>query len=311
MREQVAKLTESVVHALVRRQPAGGTFHIEDIQDQVELALMRAGGAQRGACLRALPRGAREGAREAQRAQARSRACRLVDVTENGVRAPLDMPRATALVRAACEGLGRRSSHPELILAETMQRDLYDGVPMDEVRKSLDSGGARADRAGPRLQLRHRAAAAALAAARNAGRGSDAGRTWACATPTTFPSSSRQGIEPNCSTSGSGSTILKCLGAALDANRDLKFAYLGLQILYDRYFLHVAGRRIELPQMFFMRVAMGLALNEQKASAKRARSSSTTCFELRFHELDADAVQFRHAALAARELLSDDGLGRP
>ena len=55
---------------------------------------------------------------------------------------------------------------------------------------------------------------------------------------------------------------LKCLGAALDANRDLKFTYLGLQILYDRYFLHMQGRRIELPQIFFMRVAMGLALNE-------------------------------------------------
>ncbi len=45
VREQVARLTESVVSALLRRQPAGGTFHIEDIQDQVELALMRAGRA--------------------------------------------------------------------------------------------------------------------------------------------------------------------------------------------------------------------------------------------------------------------------
>ena len=82
---------------------------------------------------------------------------------------------------------------------------------------------------------------------------------------------------PSSSTSGSPSYDLKCLGAALDANRDLKFTYLGLQILYDRYFLHVQGRRIELPQVFFMRVAMGLALNEPEGSAKRARSSSTTC----------------------------------
>src|SRR2546422_6916024 len=55
---------------------------------------------------------------------------------------------------------------------------------------------------------------------------------------------------------------LKRLGAALDASRDLKFGYLGLQTLYDRYFLHIHGARIELPQAFFMRVAMGLALNE-------------------------------------------------
>ena len=52
---------------------------------------------------------------------------------------------------------------------------------------------------------------------------------------------------------------LKRLGAALDASRDLKFGYLGLQTLYDRYFLHIHGTRIELPQAFFMLVAMGLA----------------------------------------------------
>jgi ribonucleoside-diphosphate reductase alpha chain len=43
VREQVETLTGNVVDALLRRQPSGGTFHIEDIQDQVELALMRAG----------------------------------------------------------------------------------------------------------------------------------------------------------------------------------------------------------------------------------------------------------------------------
>jgi ribonucleoside-diphosphate reductase alpha chain len=52
------------------------------------------------------------------------------------------------------------------------------------------------------------------------------------------------------------------LAAALNASRDLQFNYLGLQTLYDRYFLHIEERRIEMPQAFFMRVAMGLALNE-------------------------------------------------
>ena len=58
------------------------------------------------------------------------------------------------------------------------------------------------------------------------------------------------------------------LGAALDASRDLQFDYLGLQTLYDRYFLHVRKSRIELPQAFFMRVAMGLALNEIDREAR-------------------------------------------
>jgi len=53
------------------------------------------------------------------------------------------------------------------------------------------------------------------------------------------------------------------LGAALRPERDLQFNYLGLQTLYDRYFIHTAaGIRFELPQAFFMRVAMGLAINE-------------------------------------------------
>jgi ribonucleoside-diphosphate reductase alpha chain len=58
------------------------------------------------------------------------------------------------------------------------------------------------------------------------------------------------------------------LGKALEASRDLQFGYLGLQTLYDRYFLHERGTRIELPQAFFMRVAMGLALNEKHREAR-------------------------------------------
>ena len=56
---------------------------------------------------------------------------------------------------------------------------------------------------------------------------------------------------------------LSVLGEALKAERDMQFTYLGLQTLYDRYFIHSEGVRFELPQVFFMRVAMGLASNEE------------------------------------------------
>lgn len=56
---------------------------------------------------------------------------------------------------------------------------------------------------------------------------------------------------------------LKKLAAAIQPDRDLKFKYLGLQTIYDRYLLHIDGRRMEAPQSFWMRVAMGLALNEE------------------------------------------------
>ncbi|MER5393599.1 ribonucleoside-diphosphate reductase subunit alpha [Saccharopolyspora sp. NPDC002686] len=58
------------------------------------------------------------------------------------------------------------------------------------------------------------------------------------------------------------------LGSALEPERDLEFGFLGLQTLYDRYFLHEGGVRFELPQAFFMRVAMGLALREDDREAR-------------------------------------------
>ena len=77
-----------------------------------------------------------------------------------------------------------------------------------------------------------------------------------------LPEFIRKGIAAELLDERLGQYDMKALGAALDAGRDLKFTYLGLQILYDRYFLHIQGQRIELPQVFYMRVAMGLALNE-------------------------------------------------
>ncbi|MBI2509970.1 MAG: ribonucleoside-diphosphate reductase subunit alpha, partial [Betaproteobacteria bacterium] len=135
VRDRVAKLTDNVVSALMRRQPSGGTFHIEDIQDQVELALMRAGehNVARDYVLYREER-AKERAKERQ-AQEEKRGQPVINVREGGQAKPLDLARITGLVRDACEGLGREVS-PEPIL-QAMQRDLYDGVPMEEVRKSL------------------------------------------------------------------------------------------------------------------------------------------------------------------------------
>ena len=149
VREQVGNLTQAGVNALMRRQPSGGTFHIEDIQDQVELALMRAGehNVARAYVLYREER-AKERARQREAQQAQRPAQQAINVTENGVTQPLDVARITALVESACQGLGREAG-PEPIL-QAMQRDLYEGVPMDEVRKSLVLA-ARADRAGPEL----------------------------------------------------------------------------------------------------------------------------------------------------------------
>src|SRR5476649_2295686 len=77
-----------------------------------------------------------------------------------------------------------------------------------------------------------------------------------------FPTFISQGVKAQLLDERLASFDLKRLGAALKPDRDLQFNYLGLQTLYDRYFLHIQEKRIELPQAFFMRVAIGLSLNE-------------------------------------------------
>src|SRR5687768_15919322 len=128
VREIVARLTEDVVNALIRRQPQGGTFHIEDIQDQVELALMRSG-EHDVARAYVLYREERSKARAQEKVSRKDE----LHVVENGARKPLDRARLQRLVEAACEGLA--DAVPQAILEATL-RDLYDGVPMQEVRKS-------------------------------------------------------------------------------------------------------------------------------------------------------------------------------
>ena len=136
IRELVATLTETVVTALMRRQPNGRTFHIEDIQDQVELALMRSGEHEvaRAYVLYREQR-AQERAKQRDMLPQSLQAHPVINVVENGKTHPLDMVRLNALVHEACEGLGR-AVDPEKILQATL-KDLYEGVPVEEVRKSL------------------------------------------------------------------------------------------------------------------------------------------------------------------------------
>jgi ribonucleoside-diphosphate reductase alpha chain len=261
VREQVVLLTQNVVNALMRRQPSGGTFHIEDIQDQVELALMRAGehNVARDYVLYREER-AKERAKQREAQDKHKRAQQpAISVKEGGQAKPLDLEAITTLVREACEGLGRDVSAEPILQA--MQRDLYDGVPMDEVRKSLVLAARALIEQDPGYS--YVTARLLMHTLRRETLGVETTQAGMHARYADYlPDFVKTGIEAELLDERLGGYDLKCLGAALDANRDLKFTYLGLQILYDRYFLHVRGRRIELPQIFFMRVAMGLALNE-------------------------------------------------
>ena len=266
IRELVAGLTDGVVAALMRRQPQGGTFHIEDIQDQVELALMRSGehDVARAYVLyregRAKARFQEKAARDAQQSGGA-----VLHVVERGQRRPLDRAALERLVAAACAGL-EGSAAPDAILEATL-RDLYDGVPMEEVRKSAIMA-ARAliekDPSYSYVTARLLLNTIRLEVVGEEVSQADMGARYA----EVFPQFIERGIAAELLDPELAKFDLERLGKALSAERDLRFGYLGLQTLYDRYFLHVQGRRIELPQAFFMRVAMGLALNEREREAR-------------------------------------------
>jgi ribonucleoside-diphosphate reductase alpha chain len=263
IREIVAGLTEAVVQALVRRQPQGGTFHIEDIQDQVELALMRSG-EHDVARSYVLYREERSKARAHEKTAARPAASGELHVVENGEKRPLDREALRRLVTAACEGLP--DARPDAILDTTL-RDLYDGVALDEVRKSAVMAARAMIEKDPAYS--YVTARLLLNTIRLEVLGEEASQADMDARYAAyFPQFIAQGIAAELLDPELARFDLQKLGQALQAKRDLQFGYLGLQTLYDRYFLHIRDRRIELPQAFFMRVAMGLALKEKNREAR-------------------------------------------
>ena len=257
VRELVNQLTGIVVNALLRRHPHGGTLHIEDIQDQVELALMRSGEHD---VARSYVLYREERTRE--RAKEKIAPAHVLQVNNKGVLRPLDEAGLAARITAACEGLGNSVS-ADPILKLTL-RDLYDGVPIEEVRKCAILAA--------RAMIEHDPAYSFVTArlllnnicCDVIGEEADMATRYA----EYFPSFIKRGIEAELLDRDMANFDLPRLANELTASRDLQFSYLGLQTLYDRYFLHINENRIELPQAFFMRVAMGLALREGDRNAR-------------------------------------------
>ncbi|MBP6057794.1 MAG: ribonucleoside-diphosphate reductase subunit alpha [Nitrosomonas sp.] len=265
VREVVASLTNDVVNALLRRQPDSGTFHIEDIQDQVELALMRSGEHD---VARAYVLYREEHARERAKLKQKSTvetAAETLYIVDNGQRVPLDVAKLSALIESSCRGLGN-AVDASLILKATL-KDLYDGVSVDEVRKSVILSARALIEKDPAYS--YVTARLLLNNMRYEVLGEEISQqAMQSHYKDYFPIFIKRGIEADLLDERLAQFDLTRLAEALDAERDLQFDYLGLQTLYDRYFLHIKEKRIELPQAFFMRVAMGLALNEIDREAR-------------------------------------------
>ena len=256
------QVVDMVVNRLSRRVDGAQVVHIEDIQDAVELALMR---GEHHKVARAYVLYREERARErakAAPAQAAKPALRMK--ADDGSLVPMDEARLTAVIQEACEGLD--GVDVQTILAETI-RNLYDGISLDELAlapilasRTLIETEPNYAKVTARLlldKLRREVLTRIGGATEQATHAQMAERY-----PDYFRAYVSHGIANDLLDRELANFDLDRIGAALKPERDLQFDYMGLQALYDRYLIHVGGARFEMPQAFFMRVAMGLAIRE-------------------------------------------------
>ncbi|MBM0142232.1 Ribonucleoside-diphosphate reductase [Pseudomonas cannabina] len=268
--DTVARLTEQVSATFKRRMPSGGTIHIEEIQDQVELALMRAG-EQKVARDYVIYRDSRAKERAGRATEEQVQAHPSIRITRaDGSFAPLDMGRLNTIVTEACEGLAEVDAN--LIQTETL-KNLYDGVALKDVNTALVMTARTLVEREPNYSFV--TARLLMDTLRAEGLGflgvaeSATHHEMADLYAKALPAYVATGIKFELLNPVLADFDLEKLGKAINHERDQQFTYLGLQTLYDRYFIHKDGVRFELPQIFFMRVAMGLAI-EEKAREDRA-----------------------------------------
>ncbi|WHT16582.1 ribonucleoside-diphosphate reductase subunit alpha [Crossiella sp. CA-258035] len=266
VREQIAELTASVEQGLLRHAGPDRPLHIEQIQDQVELTLMRAG-HQKVARAYVLYREEHNKAR----AQAAPKPAPKFSVRQaDGTLVPLDTDRLALVISESCADLAAVDS--EAVLAETL-RNLYNGISPAELSiapvmaaRTMVETDPNYSYVSARLLLDKLRGEALTFLAGEQRVASHAQMTQEY--PTYFAEFIRRGVELDQLDAELAKFDLDRLGAALVADRDLKFQFLGMQTLYDRYLLHSDEHRYELPQAFFMRVAMGLALREDDREAR-------------------------------------------
>jgi ribonucleoside-diphosphate reductase alpha chain len=260
--ETVAQLTTLVSATFKRRMPSGGMMHIEEIQDQVELSLMRSG-EQKIARAYVLYRDERARARQSDTPNSIKHHPTLHVLKADGSRQLLDLGRLEALVVNACEGLSGVES--KAIVEDTL-RNLYDGAAEADINNVLVMCARVLIEQEPnytyvtaRLLLDHvRSEGLSFMGIAELASQDEMSQYY----PQALPIYINRGIELELLDTKLADYDMARLGAALKPERDFQFTYLSLQTLYDRYFLHNNDIRFELPQIFFMRVAMGLAMQE-------------------------------------------------
>jgi ribonucleoside-diphosphate reductase alpha chain len=297
VRQLVAELTTQVTQALTRHLNGGGTLHIEDIQDQVELALMRAGEHKvaRDYVLYRNERAKERAAEAAKQTPAQRAKAALSVKLDDGTIVPLDEARMRRLAAEACTGLTGVDGE-EVVTAAV--RDLYDGIPEAELSQALTlAARARIEKEPNYTYVSARLLLDAMRHEALKFLGEPQTRPTFEEMKGLYADYFRDFIHKAAELELVDPKLclfdLHTLGEALLPERDAKFHYLGLQTMYDRYLIHVGNKRIETPQDFCMRVAMGLAMREDDRESARHRVLRSCSPRSDFTSSDADAVQQR------------------
>ncbi len=267
--QTVESLTQQVVNALTRRMPDGGTLHIEDIQDQVELSLMRTG-QQKVARAYVIYREERSRERAAEKIATKAASPETIDSSPinvkraDGSKIPLDIARLQSIIAESCEGF---SEVEEKVILEATLSNLFDGIDEADVTNALVMSARTLIEKEPDytyvaacllLDKLRQEALSFIEGSMTQATHKEMDELYSIY----FKKYIHRGSELGLLDHELTKYDLERLGAAIHADRDRQFTYLGLQTLYDRYFIHADDVRFELPQAFFMRVAMGLAINE-------------------------------------------------
>ena len=262
--KKVNQLTENVVEVFQRRMPSGGTLHIEEIQDQVELQLMRSEELDVAKSY-ILYRAERTQERKKEKLEIELPDTPSINITKSdGTVVPLDVEKVAGLISDACENLDEVSINE--VLDEAL-KNLYDGVSIADMRTSLVMSARTKVEKEPNysyvtariLMDQIRSEALNFLNIAEESTYQEMEKYY----PEAFKAYIDKGIELDILNPELKTFDLNKLSQAIDHTRDNQFTYLGLQTLYDRYFIHCDDVRYELPQVFFMRVSMGLALEEE------------------------------------------------
>lgn len=266
--QQIEELTRQITQVFKRRLPSGGAVHIEDIQDQVELALMRSG-HYKVARAYVLYREEHRKARENELKKQASDQKLLLITMPDGELKPLDTERMNTIVHEACRNLEHVDAEP--VIKDAL-RNLYNEAKFADVHKALIMAARTLVEKEPNytyVSARLLLDSLRIEALHKLGIEADATfDEMSQLYPSYFKIYVAHGIKQGMLDEKMAEFDLEKLGKALLPERDMKFTYLSLQTLYDRYFIHDQGIRYELPQAFFMRVAMGLAIREKDKNEK-------------------------------------------